>query len=225
MRSGRCGSAEGGCREPVNWPEGCDWSSSPCRRRPPRSASTNPSGGTTRQARPTGRRGSGRLNRWSSPPKKRHASPASTPKCGGTTSKPSGDRWRSNPVHESISPRHGHRPGFRQPPPRRAGASGRGSPSGPPHRIASLCSESCGLVSRVVPRETETKSNCASLCLGWWSGRIRTKPPPAFGRIFAELRRIGRPMQQIDIQIAAIALSLGNCTVVSADSDLAAVRD
>ena len=44
-----------------------------------------------------------------------------------------------------------------------------------------------------------------------------------FGRIFAELRRIGRPMQQIDVQIAAIALSLGNCTVVSADSDLADV--
>jgi tRNA(fMet)-specific endonuclease VapC len=30
-------------------------------------------------------------------------------------------------------------------------------------------------------------------------------------------------MQQIDIQIAAIALSLGNCTVLSADSDLTAV--
>ena len=44
-----------------------------------------------------------------------------------------------------------------------------------------------------------------------------------FGRLFAELRRIGRPMQQIDIQIAAIALSLGNCTVVSLDSDLGAV--
>jgi tRNA(fMet)-specific endonuclease VapC len=44
-----------------------------------------------------------------------------------------------------------------------------------------------------------------------------------FGRLFAELRRVGRPMQQIDIQIAAIALSLGNCVVVSADSDLAAV--
>ena|SRR5437667_1728457 len=44
-----------------------------------------------------------------------------------------------------------------------------------------------------------------------------------FGRIFAELRRLGRPMQQIDIQIAAIARTLGNCTVVSADSDLAAV--
>lgn|SRR5262245_22152766 len=44
-----------------------------------------------------------------------------------------------------------------------------------------------------------------------------------FGRIFAELRRMGRPMQQIDIQIAAIALSLGDTTVVSADSDLAAI--
>ena len=45
----------------------------------------------------------------------------------------------------------------------------------------------------------------------------------SFGRVFAELRRIGRPMQQIDVQIAAIALALANCTVVSADSDLAAV--
>ena len=44
-----------------------------------------------------------------------------------------------------------------------------------------------------------------------------------YGRLAAELKRLGRPMQQIDIQIAAIALSLGNCTVVSADSDLAAV--
>lgn len=44
-----------------------------------------------------------------------------------------------------------------------------------------------------------------------------------YGRLAAELRRIGRPMQQIDIQLAAIALSLGNCTVVSTDSDLSAV--
>lgn len=44
-----------------------------------------------------------------------------------------------------------------------------------------------------------------------------------FGRLYAELRRIGRPMQQIDMQIAAIARCLGNCTVVSKDSDLSAV--
>ncbi len=44
-----------------------------------------------------------------------------------------------------------------------------------------------------------------------------------FGRIFNELKRIGRPMQQVDIQIAAIAFALGDCTVVTEDSDLAAV--
>jgi tRNA(fMet)-specific endonuclease VapC len=44
-----------------------------------------------------------------------------------------------------------------------------------------------------------------------------------YGRIAAELRRIGRPMQQIDIQIAAIAFALGNCTVVSGDGDLKAI--
>jgi tRNA(fMet)-specific endonuclease VapC len=44
-----------------------------------------------------------------------------------------------------------------------------------------------------------------------------------FGRIYAELRRFGRPMQQIDIQIAAIAIALGNTTVVTSDSDLFAV--
>jgi tRNA(fMet)-specific endonuclease VapC len=44
-----------------------------------------------------------------------------------------------------------------------------------------------------------------------------------YGRLAAELRRIGRPMQQIDIQAAAIAFALGNCTVVSGDSDLKAI--
>lgn len=44
-----------------------------------------------------------------------------------------------------------------------------------------------------------------------------------YGRLYAELRRTGRPMQVVDMMIAGIALTLGNCTVVSADSDLAAV--
>lgn len=44
-----------------------------------------------------------------------------------------------------------------------------------------------------------------------------------YGGLATELRRIGRPMQQIDIQIAAIAMPLGKCVVVSSDSDLAAV--
>lgn len=44
-----------------------------------------------------------------------------------------------------------------------------------------------------------------------------------YGRLYAELRRKGRIIQQVDLQIAAIAVSLGRCTVVSEDSDLAAV--
>ena len=45
-----------------------------------------------------------------------------------------------------------------------------------------------------------------------------------FGRVFAELRRIGRSIQQIDVQVAAIALTMGNCVVVSSDSDLTPCR-
>lgn len=44
-----------------------------------------------------------------------------------------------------------------------------------------------------------------------------------FGRLFAHLRRVGRPVPQIDIQIAAVAISLGNYTVVTKDSDFAAI--
>ena len=44
-----------------------------------------------------------------------------------------------------------------------------------------------------------------------------------YGRIFMELRRAGRPMPQIDIQIGAIARTLPNCIIVSKDSDLSAI--
>ena len=44
-----------------------------------------------------------------------------------------------------------------------------------------------------------------------------------FGCIIADLRRRGRPMQQIDIMLAAIAITLGDCTVVTTDSDLSAI--
>jgi tRNA(fMet)-specific endonuclease VapC len=44
-----------------------------------------------------------------------------------------------------------------------------------------------------------------------------------YGRIFTELRRMGRVMQQVDMQIAAIARTLPSCIIVSSDSDLLAV--
>ena len=44
-----------------------------------------------------------------------------------------------------------------------------------------------------------------------------------YGEIFAELRRIGRPIGKMDMQIAATALDLGNTIVATYDSDLSAV--
>jgi tRNA(fMet)-specific endonuclease VapC len=41
-----------------------------------------------------------------------------------------------------------------------------------------------------------------------------------YSRLWAELREHGRHMQVPDLQIAAIALNLGDCVVVSKDSDL-----
>ena len=41
-----------------------------------------------------------------------------------------------------------------------------------------------------------------------------------YGSIAAELRRNGRPMQVVDIMVGAIALNLGDCKVVTTDSDL-----
>src|SRR5262245_40700386 len=49
------------------------------------------------------------------------------------------------------------------------------------------------------------------------------KAAEEFGRLFAHLKRSGAMIQQIDMQVAAIALSLGNCTVVSKDGDFSAV--
>lgn len=44
-----------------------------------------------------------------------------------------------------------------------------------------------------------------------------------YGRLYAVLRRSGRTIQPVDLMVAAIALTLGGCTVVTSDSDLSAV--
>lgn len=44
-----------------------------------------------------------------------------------------------------------------------------------------------------------------------------------FGRIAASLKQSGRVIDQVDMQIAAIALALGNCIVVTTDADLTQV--
>jgi tRNA(fMet)-specific endonuclease VapC len=52
---------------------------------------------------------------------------------------------------------------------------------------------------------------------------LTTEAAREYARLYADLRRRGRPMQTMDILIAAIALTLGSCTVVTTDSDLLAV--
>jgi tRNA(fMet)-specific endonuclease VapC len=44
-----------------------------------------------------------------------------------------------------------------------------------------------------------------------------------YGRLAAQLRRAGRTMQQVDMQVAAIELTLSQCLVVGEDTDLLAV--
>src|SRR5437868_6846736 len=44
-----------------------------------------------------------------------------------------------------------------------------------------------------------------------------------YGRLHAELARLGRPIGVVDTMITAIAKTLGDCTVVSTDRDLLAV--
>ena len=77
-------------------------------------------------------------------------------------------------------------------------------------------------VERSASRDRNMRSLRATLG-AWRLWPFDKKAAFEYGRLAAELRRIGRPMQQVDIMVAAIALSLGNCTVVTGDSDLAAV--
>ena len=44
-----------------------------------------------------------------------------------------------------------------------------------------------------------------------------------YGRIYAELARLGRPMGIVDMMVAAVAKTLGTCMIVSTDTDFVAV--
>jgi tRNA(fMet)-specific endonuclease VapC len=77
-------------------------------------------------------------------------------------------------------------------------------------------------IERSVSREKNLQRLTAALSnLTIWplteSGTAR------YGSLAAELRRTGRLIPTADMLTAAIALTLGNCTVVSKDTDFAAV--
>lgn len=52
---------------------------------------------------------------------------------------------------------------------------------------------------------------------------LNRKASEDFGRLALALKRGGRVIGQIDILIVAIAISLGDCTVVSHDKDMLAI--
>ena len=78
-----------------------------------------------------------------------------------------------------------------------------------------------GLELSAKPQANIARLNSALANIACWP--LDRAAAQGYGRLAAELRRRGRPMQVIDMMIAAIALSLGNCTVVTTDSDLSAV--
>lgn len=93
------------------------------------------------------------------------------------------------------------------------------------HRIG-ICVPVLGELWSGVECSSSRERNLASLrhalsTLLIWP--FTTEAAEEYGQIFAELRRAGRPIQQIDMQIGAIARKLPNCVVVSKDSDLSAI--
>jgi len=46
-----------------------------------------------------------------------------------------------------------------------------------------------------------------------------------YGKLFSQLRKAGRPMQTIDIMVASIAFCLGDCYVITTDSDLLEIEN
>jgi tRNA(fMet)-specific endonuclease VapC len=89
-----------------------------------------------------------------------------------------------------------------------------------------ICTPVLGELWAGVEMSTSRERNLRSLRIAlasWTVWPYTHGAAEEFGRLRSVLRRASRSMQQIDIMIAAIALSLGNCTVVTTDSDLSAV--
>jgi tRNA(fMet)-specific endonuclease VapC len=77
-----------------------------------------------------------------------------------------------------------------------------------------------------VEKSASREPNMKSLKSALASLRLWPFDPTAafeYGRIYAELARIGKPIGVVDMMTAAIANVLGNCTVISTDDDLNSV--
>jgi hypothetical protein len=100
------------------------------------------------------------------------------------------------------------------------------------HLLQYLLKNQPAIAFRILDNLTNRKVNCGAskICCGcgrrWTCGNfglVDAETAFAYGRLAFELKKIGRPVGQNDIRIAATALTLGNCTVVSSDSDLSSI--
>ena len=93
------------------------------------------------------------------------------------------------------------------------------------HRIG-ICVPVLGELWSGVEFSSSRERNLESLRQALATLRIwpySTEAAAEYGRIYAELRRAGRVIQQVDMQIGAIARTLRNCVVVTKDSDFATI--
>ena len=125
--------------------------------------------------------------------------------------------------NETLPPRHRDRRRLHQPPPGRVRACpARGDPGEPGGIGIPDLAELVYGIEQSTSRDRNMQRLRTTLP-AWKVWPFDDKAAFEYGRLAAELKRIGRPMQQVDIMIAAITFSLGNCSVVTADTDLAAV--
>lgn len=66
-------------------------------------------------------------------------------------------------------------------------------------------------------RNAESLARCLATLRIW---NFDIEAARYYGQLASVLRSNGRPMQSVDVMLASIALSIGNCTVITTDSDL-----
>jgi predicted nucleic acid-binding protein len=90
------------------------------------------------------------------------------------------------------------------------------------HRAS--CAGRTGLSRRRKPESGSQLQRLQLALAAWKLWPITEEAAFEYGRIAAELRRIGRRIGENEMWIAANALTLGNCTVVTMDDGFAAVQ-
>lgn len=77
-------------------------------------------------------------------------------------------------------------------------------------------------IERSAARERNAKALRRNLA-DWTVWPFDAAAAERYGQVAATQRRLGRPIGVMDMQIAAIALSLPDCVVVTSDADMSAV--